>query len=165
MAKAKIKMEPRIEKLKEKKLIGKRINMSFANNKTTELWRSFMPRRKEIKNYIGQDLYSIEIYNPDFFLRFNPESVFEKWAAIQVSDFDGLPDDMETVTIPPGLYAVFIHKGPAGKGRDTYQYIFTEWLPNADFIVDHRPHFALMGEKYKKDDPHSEEEIWIPIKA
>jgi AraC family transcriptional regulator len=30
--------------------------------------------------------------------------------------------------------------------------------------VDLRPHFALMGAKYKMNDSTSEEEIWIPIK-
>jgi AraC family transcriptional regulator len=26
-----------------------------------------------------------------------------------------------------------------------------------------RPHMELLGEKYRNNDPHSEEEIWIPI--
>jgi AraC family transcriptional regulator len=62
------------------------------------------------------------------------------------------------------MYAVFIHKGPASKGPETYNYIFGTWLPGSDYILDSRPHFALMGEKYKNDDPASEEEIWIPVK-
>ena len=53
-------MNPIIETLAEKKLIGKRIQMSLANNKTRELWQSFMPRRKEIQNNIGTDLYSMQ---------------------------------------------------------------------------------------------------------
>ncbi len=65
-------MKPRIEIMPEKKFIGKRIKMSFANNKTFELWRNFMSHRKEIKNVIGIELYSIEIYDPLFFNNFNP---------------------------------------------------------------------------------------------
>ncbi len=38
-------MTPRIETSNEKKLVGKRLIMSFANYKIGELWRSFMPRR------------------------------------------------------------------------------------------------------------------------
>jgi AraC family transcriptional regulator len=30
--------------------------------------------------------------------------------------------------------------------------------------LDQRPHVEVMGEKYKNNDPDSEEEIWIPIK-
>jgi AraC family transcriptional regulator len=157
-------MQPRIETLKEKKLIGKRVKMSFSDNKTFELWRSFMPNRKEIKNPIGSDLYSIEVYPPLFFDHFSPETEFEKWAAIETTDFNKVPVDMGAITVPGGLYAVFIHKGPASAGSKTYQYIFGTWLPDSDFILDDRPHFALMGERYKNEDPTSEEEFWIPIK-
>jgi AraC family transcriptional regulator len=157
-------MQPRIETLKEKKLIGKRLTMSFSNNKTFEIWRSFMPRRKEIKNNVSSDLYSIEVYSPLFFDHFDPETEFEKWAAVEVPDFNIVPSSMETITVPTGLYAVFLYKGPASEGTKMYQYIFGTWLPKSDYILGKRPHFALMGEKYKNEDPSSEEELWIPIK-
>jgi len=157
-------LEPRIETLPEKKIVGKRIKMSFSNNKTRELWRSFMPVRREIKNIIGSELFSIEVYEPLYFNNFNPEKEFDKWAAVEVTDFEKVPDDMDTLILPRGLYAVFIHKGAAGKGPETYRYIFGTWLPASDFLLDDRPHFAVMGEKYKNGDPDSEEEVWIPVK-
>ena len=158
-------MEPRIEKLNEIKLAGKRMKVSFAGNKTRELWQSFMPRRKEIKNQIGAGRYSVEIYNnTEFFKNFNPSSEFEKWAAVRVNDYDDLPAEMETLTIPAGKYAVFIYKGKPSEAAETYRYIFTNWLPDSEFVLDDRPHFALMGEKYKGEDPDSEEELWIPVK-
>ncbi len=157
-------MEPRIEILKEKKLAGLKMEMSFADNKTRELWQMFMPRRAELINSVCADLYSLEIYQPDFFKHFNPTSVFEKWAATEVSSFDQVPANMSTITIPQGLYAIFIHKGAASEAVKTYQYIFSTWMPQSNFIVDERPHFALMGSKYKNDDPDSEEEIWIPVR-
>ena len=157
-------MEPRIETLPEKKFIGKRIIMSFTKNRTYELWRSFMPKRKEIQNSVGKELFSIEVYPPLYYDYFNPDTEFEKWAAVEVTDFQTIPGEMETLTSPEGLYAVFVHKGPASEGPKTYQYIFTVWLPNSEFQLDNRPHFAIMGEKYKNEDPDSEEELWIPIK-
>ena len=48
----------------EKKLISKRLKMSLADNKTGELWRSFMPRRKEITNNLTSDLISMAVYQP-----------------------------------------------------------------------------------------------------
>jgi AraC family transcriptional regulator len=39
-----------------------------------------------------------------------------------------------------------------------------DWLPDSGFELDNRPHFAVMGEKYKRDDDASEEEIWIPVR-
>jgi AraC family transcriptional regulator len=123
-----------------------------------------MPSRREIKNNIGSDLYSVEVYEPLYFNNFNPEKEFDKWAAVEVTDFEKVPDDMDTLILPRGLYAVFVHKGAASKGPETYQYIFGTWLPASDFLLDNRPHFAVMGEKYKNDDPDSEEEVWIPVK-
>jgi AraC family transcriptional regulator len=156
-------MEPRIETLIEKKLTGRRIKMSFSNNKTFELWRSFLPRRKEIANNINSDLYSVEVYEPGFFANFKPEREFEKWAAVEVKDFNTVPDNMEYMILPGGLYAVFLFKGPASEASKLYEYIFGFWLPKSEFLLDDRPHFALMGEKYKNEDSNSEEEIWIPI--
>jgi AraC family transcriptional regulator len=157
-------MEPQFENLKERKLIGKKLAMSLSNNKTPELWRSFMPVRKEIKNSVNSDLYSVEVYGPAYFSHFNPAAVFEKWAAAEVDDLTAIPEGMETLILPEGLYAVFLYKGPASAAPKLYQFIFENWLPNSDCLLDNRPHFALMGEKYKNEDPCSEEEIWIPVK-
>lgn len=156
-------MEPRFELLPEKKLVGKRVTTSFAVNRTVELWRSFMPVRKEILNAVGAELYSVEVYGPDFFRNFNPEAAFEKWAAMEVTDFDSVPDGMEPLLLTGGLYAVFLHKG-SNTDNSTYQFIFGTWLPGSGYLPDDRPHFEILGEKYKNGDPTSEEEIWIPVK-
>jgi len=157
-------LRPRIEMLSEKKFVGKRIKMSFSDNKTHELWRSFMPGRRQINNIIGMELYSIEVYEKLYFDNFNPKREFDKWAAVEVMNFDRVPDEMETLNSPRGLYAVFQYKGAASKGAETYQYIYGTWLPESDFLLDNRPHFTVMGEKYKNEDPDSEEEMWIPVK-
>ncbi|GGD43712.1 hypothetical protein GCM10011514_04540 [Emticicia aquatilis] len=156
---------PVINILAPKTLIGKKLEMSYMNNRTGELWCSFMPRRKEIHNQIGSELYSMQIYNGIFdFRNFNPNDTFTKWAAVEVSDFEQIPENMEHYTLKGGLYAVFTHKGPASAFMPTFQYIFEEWLPNSAYEVDDREHFELLGEKYKNESPDSEEEIWIPIK-
>ena len=157
--------EPGIEFLQEKKLIGVQMKMSIADHKTTELWRSFMPRRKEIKNNLNTDLISMQIYGKSFdFQNFNIHIPLDKWAAIEVSDFAYLPDRMEAYTLPSGLYAVFLYKGAANDASETFRFIFERWLPQSGYVIDNRPHFEILGEKYKHDDPSSEEEIWIPVK-
>lgn len=157
-------MEPIFKTTTGIKLVGKRIVTSLVQNRTAELWRSFMPHRKSISNTVDTLLYSVQLYGSDYFTNYNPGAEFEKWAAIEVTGFDDLPDGMEALTIPEGLYAVFIHKGPAAEGPKTFQYIFTQWLPQSGYVVDNRPHFEVMGEKYKADSPDSEEELWVPVK-
>ncbi len=157
-------MQTRIETLTEKKLIGIRIRMSFSDNQTAALWRSFLPLRKGIKDLAGPELYSVEIYPAGFFNQFNPQTPFEKWAAVEVKDYVTVPDGMETLVLPGGLYAVVLHQGAASALMLTYRDILQNWLPNSGFILDHRPHFAVMGEKYKNENPDSEEDICLPIK-
>ncbi len=156
-------MEPVITNLKAKKLIGQCLKMSFNNNKTYRLWTGFMPRHKEIPSPVNDHLYSIEIYSPGFFDHFDPAAEFEKWAAIEVENFENMPQGLLPVMLPDGLYAVFMHKGPASAGPATYNYIFNTWLPNSGYVIDDRPHFAVMDERYKHEAPDSEEELWLPL--
>jgi AraC family transcriptional regulator len=150
--------------LSEKKLIGMRMMMSFGANKTGELWRAFMPRRKEVTNVFSKELISLQIYPASHdFSKFDPNATFEKWAGLEVSDFDVVPEGMEQTLLPGGLYAVFVHKG-SSRDTSTFQYIFGTWLPSSEFIIDERPHFEILGERYKNDHPESEEEIWVPVK-
>jgi AraC family transcriptional regulator len=158
-------MQPRIELLPGKKLVGKRLKMTLAEDKTFQLWSGFMPRRKEIKHSVSSDFISMQVYTqPMIFKDFTPHTEFEKWAAVEVSEYENIPDEMETYILNGGLYAVFIHKGLAGDFPQTAQYIFGSWLPNAEYELDQREHFELLGSKYKNNDPSSEEEVWIPIK-
>jgi AraC family transcriptional regulator len=160
-----MELQPQIETIEEIKLIGKRLRMSFSENKTPEMWRRFMPRRKEILDVASEKLFSVEVYPPNFFDRFDPHALFEKWAAVEVTHFNHVPTGMEMLTIPSGLYAIFLHKGAANEAERTYRYIFEEWLPTSGYILDARPHFAVMDERYKGDDPNSQEDIYIPIKT
>jgi len=134
--------------------------MSLANNKTAELWRSFMPRRNEIRNAKSTDLFSLQVYKEPIS---NINQEFEKWALVEVSNFDIVPKNMETFELDGGLYAVFSYKG-LNTDPTIFNYLFTDWLPKSNFEIDNRPHFEILGKKYKNNDPNSEEEIWIPIK-
>lgn len=156
-------MTPRVETIKEKKLIGRSLIMSFADYRIGELWKIFAPRRKEIINNLTNDLISMVIYSPTHFTNFNFTNEFERWATVEVANFDNLPNDMQTFVLPTGLYAVFDYKG-LHTDNTIFQYIFEKWLPSSDYILDNRPHFEVLGNKYKNNDPDSEEEIWIPIR-
>jgi AraC family transcriptional regulator len=157
-------MNPRIEIIEEKKLVGKKLTMSYANYRIGELWGSFMPRRKEITNNLSNELVSLVLYNSNHFNYFNPTNEFERWAAVEVEDFANVPAEMETFVLSSGLYAVFHYIGSTDGIASFYQNIFTVWLPNSEYELDYRPHFEILGEKYKNNDQLSEEDIFIPIK-
>jgi AraC family transcriptional regulator len=158
------KITPRIEISPERKLIGQRLSMSLADYRVADLWKSFMTRRQEITNALTTDLISMVVYMPTHFSNFSPNNEFEKWAAVEVASFDNLPSEIEKFTLNSGLYAVFEYQG-INTDPSIYQYIFGNWLPNSAYVLDDRPHFEVLGEKYRNNNPNSEEEIWIPIKA
>ena len=143
-------------------LIGNKLPMSFSENRTFELWSSFMPRRKEIVHSIGTDLYCIQEYEST--VQFSTDTQFVKWATVPVTSFESIPSNMGSITIPEGLYAVFTYKGLPSEFAETFKFIFFEWLPNSIYQLDNRPHFEILGAKYKNNDPSSEEDIYVPIK-
>lgn len=158
-------MEPEIRELSEKKLVGKHLRMSMTVNRTGELWKSFMPRRREIAHVAASELYSMQVYDADYdHTIYNPDVAFEKWAAVEVTQVDSIPEDMDTFTLAAGTYAVFHYRGAASEGAKIFGYIFGTWLPQSDYTLDHRPHFELLGTKYNNNSADSEEEIWIPVK-
>jgi len=155
-------MNPQIKTFPTTKFIGKNLSFTYSDYRAFELWSSFMPRRKEVQNAIGTDLYNIQI-NPIGF-SFGLQEPFVKWAAVPVANFDFVPDGMETLEIPEGWYAVFHYKGYQSNAPAFFNAIYTEWLPASNYELDHRPQFEILGAKYKTNDPNSEEEIWIPVK-
>lgn len=156
--------EPRIETLPQIQLVGKHLSMTLVNNKTAELWGSFMPLRNQIQNKSDENYYSVEVYPSGYFDQFNPNAQFQKWAAVKVEEVSVLSGGMESLTVPEGLYAVFSFKGRSAEVPQFMQQVFGVWLPHSKYEIDNRPHFALMGEKYKNNDPESEEDFWVPVK-
>lgn len=156
----------RIENISAKQFLGKTMHMSLVDNKTPELWRSFMQSRSSIKHVSNSLLYSLQVYDsPEYFSKFNPATPFQKWALCEVDQLADIPDGMQTFELPAGQYAVFHHKGGPANAAAIFNYIFANWLPQSGYELDHRPHFEVLGEKYKNNAPDSEEEIWIPVKT
>jgi AraC family transcriptional regulator len=158
-----MKIAPRIEKLREKKLVGLRLTMSVINNKTGQLWGDFGPRIKEITNRKSIDKISMQVYEKSYFDKFNPANEFDKWATVEVENFKSVPKNMETYILASGLYAVFSYKG-SSSDNSIFNYIYSDWLPSSEYELADKPHFEVLGERYKNNDSNSEEEIWIPIK-
>ena len=154
-------MIPEIRTSEKRFLVGIAMDMSLVANETPSLFRAFMPNRKHITNSIGSAVYDMRIYPRDYFIQFSPQIKFQKWAAMQVSDFNDIPHDMDSFTLVSGLYAVFTPPSTSSKSAP-FTYIFQEWLPNSNYMLDDRPHFDLI-EPGPTPGTSEKEEIWIPI--
>jgi AraC family transcriptional regulator len=107
-------LKPKFVTIEAKKLVGMNITTNLQDdNSTTVLWKGFMPNREKIQHAKNMDLFSIQEYDAFVELtEFNEQSPFRKWAAIEVREYENIPEGMHTIDIPAGEYAVFTHKGP-----------------------------------------------------
>jgi AraC family transcriptional regulator len=138
---------------------------SLSEQKTAQLWKSFRPKIKSIKNVRNSGFYSVQIFEDNLrFDTFTPHTRFQKWAAVEVDDFVDIPDGIESFILPEGKYAVFVHKGLPADFPYTSRFIHGEWMPSSLYELDNRPHFEIMQEDYSSTDSEAEEEVWIPIK-
>ncbi len=158
--------DPEIVEMEAKNLAGISIHTSLADDKTELLWKRFMNRKKDIANPASNDLYSVQVYDEGFIKgHFNSQSIFEKWAAIEVNNLSALPEGLKSLGLSGGLYAVFTHQGTAQQFAETANFIFAKWIPSSQYTLDDRPHFEVLGNDYLgPDNPDSKEKIWIPIK-
>lgn len=156
----------RIEQTKDRLVVGMKAKMSFQTiqQETGILARQFMPRRKEVSLRIGTHVFSIQDYGKLLMKDLTPQTEFEKWVGVEVSNFDNVPKGMETFVLKAGMYAVFTYKGAMQVVSKFRQFIFQDWLPNSNYQLDARAHFEILPENYSKDLYSTEEDIWIPIR-
>ena len=157
-------MQVRIASLPEKLLVGMHSTTSQAEDNTRALWQGFMPRRGEVAHRVGVDVISVQQF--DGALKpedFTATTEWEKWAAVEVTQLEAIPEGMEVLVLKPGKYGVFLHRGPASAFPRTMQFIFGEWLPQSEYELDNRERFEVLKPDYRPDDPDAEEEVWIPI--
>jgi AraC family transcriptional regulator len=136
--------------------------MLTINTKTKELAQQFMPRRHEIKARIGLHVFSIQEYDENHNPQ-SPHAEFDKWVGVEVSNFEGIPNGMDTLILKGGTYAVFKFKGAMQDFPKSRAFIFNEWLPKSEYQLAPKAHFEILSENYSKDLNNIEEEIWIPV--
>ena len=159
-------MTPSIINAEERLLIGMRIQTSLSMNNTKELWQSFRPKQNEIRDQLGNDLFSVQQYGEDMKANeITADTLFTRWAAVEVRSHQEIPVGMHPLTLQGGLYVVFTYKGTVPDFYKAATFIYNEWLPASDYELDHRDHFEILGEKYLGPmNPESEEDVFIPIK-
>jgi len=151
---------PEIKIIAPVTLAGINRPMSYLQNETQKLWQTFIPLSKQIQHKSNSDFYSLQIFPDNFFEAFDPTRSFEKWALVPVASTIELPEPCTSFILEGGLYAIFHHKG---NDPSIFQNIYSTWIPNSSYKIDNRPHFEILGEKYKNGHPESEEDIYIPI--
>lgn len=148
-------------------LVGLSQLTSLAALETGQLWQVFAPRIREVTARADNYRYAVREYpaGPAPF-RLEPDTEYREWAAVALTNADdSLPEGLESIRLPGGIYAHCIHRGlPKDFGR-TLDYLFRTWLPASGYAVDNtRPHFERMGPDYRLDDPEASEEVFVPVR-
>ena len=87
---------------------------------------------------------------------------FEYMCAVEVEDFEVLPEGTGRLRLPEAHYAVFEHRGPLGRIQQTWAEVFS-WLPRTGRRSAQTPDFELYPEGYDPARGDEALEIWLPI--
>jgi AraC family transcriptional regulator len=146
----------RIEAISEKKLSGDYVeNPVFTPEETSMLWRGFRSKLADMLPELPDYLYSVQLHTEEF------GKITLRWAAFEFSD--SIPENMQLLEIPAGLYAVFLFRGGPAGFEDFLRKQVSEILPSLNLKPDQRPWFQRMGKAFNPFSEESEEEVWIPV--
>lgn len=120
------------------------------------LWQSFSPYIKELKGVYDSNAYGISY-------KHNGNSTY--MCALNFRDLSQIPKNFSILNIRKQLYAIFTHKEHIADIKDTYLYIWNEWLSSSKFICDETsPRFECYPSLFDDFSGFGDVEIWIPIK-
>ena len=88
---------------------------------------------------------------------------FTYLAAFPIDDPDHAPEGLETRAIPANHYAVFTHRGPVVRIKDTYEEIYGNWMPKSGYVTAEGPEFELYDERFDEKTMSGEVDIYVPV--
>lgn len=157
-------MEPKIVSLGEFKLVGMQYVGNNQNGEIPQMWGAFMHRSNEIKNIANSSVaYGYAECRCEGECKCGQGGDFLYIAALEVSNFDEIPEGMVTRTVPPSKYAVFTHKGSIETLGITFNNIFSKWLPAAGLAPNQKFGFEYFDKRFNYSSEDSELDIYVPV--
>ncbi|MFI9306276.1 AraC family transcriptional regulator [Streptomyces triculaminicus] len=75
---------------------------------------------------------------------------------------DAAPEDMDTLTVPAGMWAVFESSGPFPQALQyLWRDVFTQWFPSNPYRS--RPGPEILRTRLSQDGAQADAELWIPV--
>jgi len=122
-------------------------------------WSDFEHKVNQISNRVGSDAFGIyEEYSES-----EDRIGFTYICAVEVANFDEVPDGMISRIIPEQMYAVFRHTGDLSLLPETLKYIWGSWLPKSDYEYVEKPDFELYSPGLNPNDPEHVLFLNIPV--
>jgi predicted transcriptional regulator YdeE len=151
-----IPMEAKVVELNAFTIVGMAWDSKRSEGDIPGMWQRFLSRRHEIEGKLQPAVtYGICLpgENEDFV-----------YIASYETSGNSVPEGMTRVVVPAQRYAVFTHKGIADKLGDTYELIYSRWLPSQGLELVKGIDFERYDERFLGPEAErSELEIYIPI--
>jgi AraC family transcriptional regulator len=125
------------------------------------LWGQFLHRLGEVQHRVGSTMYGVITALPGS-QRSHPHEL-QYLAGVAVHSIADLPAGMMARPVPAGTYAVFLHRGPIQKIRDTVTEIYRDWLPQSGYVQSAAPDVELYDHRFHLDRDDSEMEYWVGV--
>ena len=149
---------PRLERRPALLIAGLSERYEGSNAGMAAQWSRLTPWLGHIPGQVGQAAYGV-CYNGD------GEGGIDYLCGVEVSDFSGLPPELDRLRVAEQAYALFTHAGHISTIQHTWAAIFSQWPPQSGRVRADAPEIEYYDQRF---DPRSGDgglEIWIPLKG
>jgi len=155
-----IEMELELKKIAPFKVVGLLYQGKNEHQEISSLWNEFNRRGNELCPAATKEVYGVCRMIPGI-----TDGSFEYVAGVSREDLSHLPTGTVIREVPACTVAVFRHIGAAATLHDTYQKIYSEWLPSSSF-QPLEPGFDMevYNEEFTFFAPGSVMYIYVPVK-
>jgi AraC family transcriptional regulator len=152
--------EPEIVSLEKICFIGLESRIRGNYSEIGKMWSTLSAGLPEIgRKTVPEEFYQLNYCDKSF-----PEGEFLCMAAVAAPDLADIPIRFVGKTLPAAKYLKFTHKGLSSRVVQTYDFIYSKYLPGTSYKLTLPYNFEVYGKKYKGPcNPESESGIFIPI--
>jgi AraC family transcriptional regulator len=154
-------MEPEIRRLEDQKVLFVRRTGNYGQA-AAEAWKTLM-KHAFWRMMTTRSVKFIGISRDD--PKLTEESKLRYDACMTVKEGVNAKGELGVQTLRGGKYAVFLHEGSYEKFNETYDLIFSEWLPRSGYKLRETPCYELyLNKNPNRTKPENlRTEIHIPI--
>jgi len=161
-------LKPTITMIPSTYILGMRFETSIDENHSISMWEKFNQKIIELNDPRLSPCRRYEIYevaNSCSAQSFDADSSINAFIGIECPAGVQIDYGMQSKKLSEGKYAKFVHVGTVDTLLMTYQYIWGVWFPKSGYDLAERDDFECYTERFLgPDNPHSEIDIYFPIK-
>lgn len=156
-----ISPEPREAKQDGMLVAGYQVLNTMDPEAMMKVWNQFMASVEKLHADPQAPYYGINFFTGDY----NPDenTGYGYMACVPVLKTEELPEGMVLRKIPAWDYIVFEHRGPLQYLEQSFDYIFSTYLPQGKYKAINADILEVYDCRFDAESPDSVIEIWLPV--